>query len=124
MSQRVTERITFGCDLIRLDNDHREFRQKKANHHIILKSDYTFFSRFSYRAPCTPEPEDTRVLPHANGSTNKDYRRIILHAVDTEVLVMAVSTVVYLEDTYIRVATSQTNLFIKRHDVHFPCIMP
>ncbi|GFR78682.1 hypothetical protein ElyMa_004000900 [Elysia marginata] len=56
--------------------------------------------------PYTHEGADTRVLHHAHDSTNKECRRITLHAVNKKVLIMALSIVVYLEDAYIWVAFS------------------
>ena len=55
-------------------------------------------------APCTHEEANTRMLLNAVGSANKGYHGFILRTVDTDVLVLAVSTVVSLEDTGISVA--------------------
>ena len=55
-------------------------------------------------APCTHEEADTRMLLHAVDSASRGYPRIILRTVDTDVLVLAVSTAVILEDTEIWVA--------------------
>ena len=70
-------------------------------------------------APCTHEEADTRMLLHAVDAANKGYRRIILRTVDTDVLVLAVSTVVQLEDTEIWVAfgTGKHLRYIPVHDV-------
>ena len=70
-------------------------------------------------APCTHKEADTRILLHAVDSANKGYRRIILHTVDTDVLVLAVSTVVSLEDTEIWVAfgTGKHLRYIPAHDI-------
>ena len=87
-------------------------------------------------APCTHEEADTRMLLHAVDSASKGYPRIILRSVDTDVLVLAVSTAVSLEDTEIWVTfgtgkhmstflrmTSLKNLDMKRHSP-FPCSVP
>ena len=74
-------------------------------------------------APCTHEEADTRMLLHAVDSANKGYRRIMLRTVDTDVLVLAVSTVVCLKDTEIWVAfgTGKHLRYIPAHDIdiHF-----
>ena len=59
------------------------------------------------------------MLFHAVGSANKGYRKIILLIVDTDVLVLAVSTVVSLEDTEIWVAfgTGKHLRYIPAHDI-------
>ena len=59
------------------------------------------------------------MLLHAVDSANKRYRRIIVVTVDTDVLVPAVSTVVSLEDTGIRVAfgTGKHLSYIPAHDI-------
>ena len=72
-----------------------------------------------FLAPCIHEESDTRMPLHAVDSANKGYRRIILHTVDTNVLVLAVSTVVSLEDTEIWVAfgTGKHLRYIPAHDI-------
>ncbi len=88
-------------------------------------------------APCAHEEADTRMLLRAVDSANKGYRRIMLRTVNTDVLVLAVSAVVCLEDTEIWVVfgtgkhlryiifrrTKSPKNVVKRH-VHFPCSMP
>ena len=70
-------------------------------------------------APCTHEEADTRMLPHAVDSASKRYLRTILRTVDTDVLVLAVSTVVSLQDTEIWVAfgTGKHLRYIRAHDI-------
>ncbi|GFR76546.1 hypothetical protein ElyMa_000486300 [Elysia marginata] len=86
--------------------------------HIFLHSQKRSCETSSL-AQCKLERAGTSVLLHAVDSTNKEYRRIMLHAVDTEVLVMAVSTDVYHEDTYIWVAfgTCEHLRYILMHDI-------
>jgi len=73
-----------------------------CNQNVLCSRVYQEMS--SRLAPCTHEEADTRMLLHAVDSVNKGYRRINLRTVDTNVLVLAVSQVVCLEDTEIWVA--------------------
>ena len=59
------------------------------------------------------------MLFHAVGSADRGYRKIILLIVDTDVLVLAVSTVMSLEDTEIWVAfgTGKHLRYIPAHDI-------
>ena len=95
-----------------------------------------FHQDISSLAPSTHEEADTRMLLHAVDSANKGYRRIMLRTVDTDVLVLAVSTVLCLEDTEIWVAfgTGKHPRYIPAHDIakelgyekarasHVPCL--
>ncbi|GFO47368.1 hypothetical protein PoB_007387300 [Plakobranchus ocellatus] len=70
-------------------------------------------------APCTHEEANTRMLLHALDSANKGHRRITLCTVDTDVLVLAVSTAVCLADTEIWVAfgTGKHLRYIPAHNI-------
>ncbi|GFO04549.1 hypothetical protein PoB_003105400 [Plakobranchus ocellatus] len=59
------------------------------------------------------------MLLHALDSANKGHRRIMLRTVDTDVLVLAVSTAVCLADTEIWVAfgTGKHLRYIPAHDI-------
>ena len=70
-------------------------------------------------APCTHEEADTRMLLHAIDSASKGYPRIILRTVDTDVLDLAVSTAVSLEDTesWVAFGTGKHLRHIPAHDI-------
>ena len=59
------------------------------------------------------------MLLHAVDSANKGYRRIILGTVDTDVLILAVSSVMSLDDTEIWIAlgTGEHLRYIPAHDI-------
>uniref|UniRef100_UPI00358E697A uncharacterized protein n=1 Tax=Myxine glutinosa TaxID=7769 RepID=UPI00358E697A len=70
-------------------------------------------------APCTHEEADTRMLLHTVDAARRGYCRIMLRTVDTDVLVLAVSTVARLENTEIWVAfgTGKHLRYIPAHDI-------
>uniref|UniRef100_UPI00358F6B91 uncharacterized protein n=1 Tax=Myxine glutinosa TaxID=7769 RepID=UPI00358F6B91 len=70
-------------------------------------------------APCTHEEADTQMLLHTVDAARRGYRRIMLRTVDTDVLVLAVSTVARLENTEIWVAfgTGKHLRYIPAHDI-------
>ena len=54
--------------------------------------------------PCSHEEADTRMFLHAKDAAQKGHRRIMLRTVDTEVVVLAVSTIVLMENTQLWIA--------------------
>ena len=70
-------------------------------------------------SPCLHEEADTRILLHAMDAARKSFSRILLRTVDTDVVVLAVSSCVYLDDTEIWVAFGVGNhlRYIPTHDI-------
>lgn len=70
-------------------------------------------------APCSHEEADTRILLHAMDAVEKGYRQIMLRTVDTDVVVLAVSTVVLLENTQLWIAfgTGKHLRYIPAHQI-------
>lgn len=70
-------------------------------------------------APCTHEEADTRMLLHAGDAANRGHRRIMLRTVDTDVLVLAVSSVATFQDTELWVAfgTGKHLRYIPAHSI-------
>ena len=60
-------------------------------------------------APCSHEEADTRMLLHAKDAAEKGHRRIMLRTVDTDGVVLVVSTVVSLENTQLWIALARVN---------------
>ena len=70
-------------------------------------------------APCTHEEADTRMFLHAIDAANKGHRRLMLRTVDTDVVVLAVSTVVLLDNTELWIAygTGKHLRYIPAHHI-------
>ena len=70
-------------------------------------------------APCSHEEADTRILLHAMDAAEKGYRQIVLRTVDTDVVVLAVSTVVLLENIQLWIAfgTGKHLRYIPAHQI-------
>ena len=70
-------------------------------------------------APCSHEEADTRMFLHAKDAAEKGYRRIMLRTVDTDVVVLAVSTVVSMENTQLWIAfgTGKHLRYIPTHEI-------
>ncbi|KAK3888202.1 hypothetical protein Pcinc_007733 [Petrolisthes cinctipes] len=75
-------------------------------------------------APCSHEKADTRILLHAMDAVEKDYRQNMLRTVDTDVVVLAVSTVVLLENTDTSQLIRSTHLWVQRRHMLFLCFTP
>ena len=126
--------IPGNCqELLRLADNKTFLKRKTCGQNMLCSRVRQYISSL---APYTHEEADTRMLLHAVDSLNNGYRRIILRTVDTDVVVLAVSTVVSPEDTEIWVAfvtgkllryflrmTSLKKLDMKRHSP-FPCSTP
>ena len=74
---------------------------------------------FSALAPCFHEEADTRMFLHAKDAAEKGHRRIMLRTVDTDVVVLAVSTVVSMENTQLWMAfsTGKHLRYIPAHEI-------
>ena len=49
-------------------------------------------------APCSHDEADIRIMLHAIDATHKGFRKIMIRTVDTDVLVLAVSNCVLLDE--------------------------
>ena len=70
-------------------------------------------------APCSHEEADTRMFLHAKDAAEKDHRQIMLRTVDSDVVVLAVSTVVSMENTQLWIAfgTGKHLRYILAHEI-------
>ena len=70
-------------------------------------------------APCSHEEADTRMFLHAKDAAEKGHRRIMLRTVDTDVVDLAVSTVVSMENTQLWIAfgTGKHLRYIPAHEI-------
>jgi hypothetical protein len=70
-------------------------------------------------APCTHEEANTRMFLHVMDAAEKGYRRLMLRTVDMDVVIMAVSTVVQLENTQLWIAfgTGKHLRYIPAHQI-------
>lgn len=70
-------------------------------------------------SPCNHEEADTRMFLHVMDAAEKGYRRLMLRTVDTDVVVLAVSTVVLLENTQLWIAfgTGKHLRYIPAHQI-------
>lgn len=70
-------------------------------------------------APCTHEEADTRMFVHVQDAFNRGHRRMMLRTVDTDVVVLAVSTAAILVSAEIWIAfgTGNNMRYISAHDI-------
>ena len=73
----------------------------------------------SHLAPCDHEEADTRMIPHMADAVEKGFRKILLHTVDTDVVVLAVTAAAKLDiwELWVAFGTAKKFRYIPVHDI-------
>ena len=90
----------------------------KLLQHIALKSS-AFSSDVSGLAPCNHEEADTRIFLHLGDAVKAGYNKVLIHTVDTDVVVLAVASVQQLSGVELCIAfgTGKSLLSLPVHEL-------